>query len=207
MTYNARELLNSILEHGEGTLVPFPFEALLEMLETLLSEQEKMKKEIAELRSDEDGGWAKYSRPAVDLTKQYDHPIKTDDVPKMTIQAFVGDKLVGNVQSFELLETAPHTYYTTPARLAVSRILFDINALQEVFGGARISLATSQRYPLQVIAKEGDKEVARINNAWITETGYSYTTDEQVIAECVVLEAESIKFNDPDVYDPGFVII
>jgi hypothetical protein len=54
--------------------------------------------------------------------------------------------------------------------------------------------AKSQRYPIQIKIDDGD-DIVHIQNVWITNSFYSYYSNDLIVCDCIDFEAETVSID------------
>lgn len=112
--------------------------------------------------------------------------------PSTKILIYVGDTVVGAVQSLSITEIR-RTDIPAPPEVKVNayRIRFDKERVAEAFSRGFIH-SNAQIRPFQIHIAD-DNVITTIQNAWIKELpGYTYLVDGWSIVEEMILEAETI---------------
>lgn len=117
--------------------------------------------------------------------------MENDTKPKKTIKIYVGDKLIGVIQTLTEPQFENTGSSTDGYVFSASRIRFDKLKMTEAFSRGYLHVH-AQRYPLE-IRVDDEVEELKINNAWLTETSHSYVTDDFVIVDEMKMIAESIE--------------
>lgn len=109
-----------------------------------------------------------------------------------TIKIYIGDKVVGVIQSISIEELNNNTGTSAaPNKITANRIRFDRARISEAFNRGFVHKA-AQKIPFQIEIEDKDV-ITTIQNAWIDENvGHSYVTNDWTIIDCMKLVAEKI---------------
>lgn len=123
-----------------------------------------------------------------ELTKTVIVPDPFPSKPASTIKVFIGDKVVGAIQSISISEKSIDPKHP---EVSAYRVRLDRPSIDEIFSRGFVHVA-SQKIPFK-IQVDNQGCITTIHNAWITSLPkYTYTVNDWIIVEEMVLQAETI---------------